>query len=401
MGAVRMPNGEVMNSSVWRTGDCVGLSARLLQVDDPFQRPFFPQVPFGPLLFIRQGIWDHLQGWPPLPNGEGYGYIALGLKAYYSGVRVFCCPEVVFDKQAHCWDILNAHFVLAAYFSQVVYENIWRPMLLKAGYIPEIEEILESDDLKQEQEWLKEKRTVAEEVFFRKALWSNKEEMIEVDEENGKAYPKNQAAYVAYEARRSPGREWYRDKARQNRDVNFLIELLDDMITAPWDTPIEEYTLLDLGSRDGYVLTQLIEEGFSPDKVRGLEISPWSAGWAKENGRPVEQGDAHDLSRFEDGSFDVVTSFHSLEHCHTPLLVLQEIRRVLKADGLLALVVPLEPGGGVSFKGDHCHTMVNPESVLGLLVEGGFECIKCMRTRSGSHKELVGFFLKHSETTGG
>ncbi len=384
MGAVRMPDGEVMNSSLWRTVDRIGLSTRLVRVLNPFDRRERPQVPFGPLLFIPQRIWDHLGGWPEMPNGNGYGEVALGIKAYYSGVRILCYPDMVFEAQDHCWDILNAHFVLAAYFSPVVYENVWRPMLLKAGYIPEIDQVLVSDELKQEQAWLEEKRTVAEELFFRKALWRNHEEMLDVDEEAGIAIPRNQAAYVGYEARRSPGREWYRDKKRQERDVNSLVSFLGAT------SPRVKWSLLDIGSRDGYVLTKLVEKGFSPENLHGLEISPWSAAWAKENGRPVEQGDAHDLSRFDDESFDIVTSYHNLEHCHTPSTVLKEIHRVLKPGGILALVVPLEQKGGISIKGDHCHTMVSPEAVLDLLGGGGFECMKHFR----ASKDFVGFFSK-------
>jgi SAM-dependent methyltransferase len=45
-------------------------------------------------------------------------------------------------------------------------------------------------------------------------------------------------------------------------------------------------------------------------------------------------GDAHDLSAFADGSFDRVITTGMLQYCHSPHVVVSEIRRVLKPGGL-------------------------------------------------------------------
>lgn len=51
-------------------------------------------------------------------------------------------------------------------------------------------------------------------------------------------------------------------------------------------------------------------------------------------------GEATDLSKFADASFDFVLSCHSLEHVANPLKALTEWRRVLKNGGHLVLALP-------------------------------------------------------------
>lgn len=53
----------------------------------------------------------------------------------------------------------------------------------------------------------------------------------------------------------------------------------------------------------------------------------------------LKEGDATRLE-FQDGEFDVVYSFHALEHIHDDHLAVSEMRRVLKPDGLLCIGAP-------------------------------------------------------------
>jgi ubiquinone/menaquinone biosynthesis C-methylase UbiE len=53
----------------------------------------------------------------------------------------------------------------------------------------------------------------------------------------------------------------------------------------------------------------------------------------------LKQGDATRLE-FQDGEFDVVYSFHALEHIHDDRLAVSEMKRVLKPDGLLCIGTP-------------------------------------------------------------
>lgn len=51
-------------------------------------------------------------------------------------------------------------------------------------------------------------------------------------------------------------------------------------------------------------------------------------------------GDAHDMHMIADSSYQIVLCTSVLEHCLEPRLVVSELRRVLKEDGLLLLSVP-------------------------------------------------------------
>jgi len=151
--------------------------------------------------------------------------------------------------------------------------------------------------------------------------------------------------------------------------------------------------LLDIGSRDGWALSQMFQRGMSYDNLNGMEISPWSATHARSQGRPVHQGDAHDLSRWGDNQFDAITFWHCLEHCHTPTQVLAGIHRILKPSGFLMLVVPIEDTG-LSIKGDHCFAMRSSSFVVNLLRDSGFNL--AAYGTSGS-REFVGFFRPQSK----
>jgi ubiquinone/menaquinone biosynthesis C-methylase UbiE len=52
------------------------------------------------------------------------------------------------------------------------------------------------------------------------------------------------------------------------------------------------------------------------------------------------QGDAHDLSVFPDGRFDVVVCTAVLQYCERPHVVVAEITRVLSPGGLVYIDVP-------------------------------------------------------------
>jgi SAM-dependent methyltransferase len=54
--------------------------------------------------------------------------------------------------------------------------------------------------------------------------------------------------------------------------------------------------------------------------------------------------DTVDLGPIPDGKYDCVLASHCLEHVANPLLALSEWKRVLKADGLLVLVLPHKDG---------------------------------------------------------
>lgn len=87
--------------------------------------------------------------------------------------------------------------------------------------------------------------------------------------------------------------------------------------------------LLDFGCGDGSLLAAL--GGGS-----GVEVNPHSAAVASARGYRVEAT----IDAYEDCSMNLIISNHCLEHVEDPLGVIREMRRVIRDDGMIAIVVP-------------------------------------------------------------
>ena len=75
-------------------------------------------------------------------------------------------------------------------------------------------------------------------------------------------------------------------------------------------------------------------------RVHGTDVSAYATEFAsKRLGQNVFCGEIWDAG-FNEQSFDVITLWHVLEHTTSPMRTLQEVRKVLKPGGLLALAVP-------------------------------------------------------------
>lgn len=92
--------------------------------------------------------------------------------------------------------------------------------------------------------------------------------------------------------------------------------------------------ILDVGCGGGFLSNALAESGF---KVIGLDASPESLRVAKahDNTNSVQyiEADAYKMP-FPDQSFDVITAMDFLEHVEDPTLVVKEVSRLLKPDGI-------------------------------------------------------------------
>jgi 2-polyprenyl-3-methyl-5-hydroxy-6-metoxy-1,4-benzoquinol methylase len=97
--------------------------------------------------------------------------------------------------------------------------------------------------------------------------------------------------------------------------------------------------LLDIGCSGGGYLLEMRKLGWD---VHGVEMSEETAQHArKEFGLDVRSGIAEEaMAQFPDNYFDVVTSWHVLEHVFDPSRVMAEALRVLKPGGRLMLEVP-------------------------------------------------------------
>ena len=99
-------------------------------------------------------------------------------------------------------------------------------------------------------------------------------------------------------------------------------------------------TILDAACGEGYGSNILAE---TAKQVTGLDIDSESIEHAslryKKNNLRFVQGSCADLP-FEDGSFDMVISFETLEHLEQQQEMLVEFSRVLKKDGILIISTP-------------------------------------------------------------
>jgi ubiquinone/menaquinone biosynthesis C-methylase UbiE len=101
--------------------------------------------------------------------------------------------------------------------------------------------------------------------------------------------------------------------------------------------------ILEIGPGPGWIGILLAKQ-LPGSEIVGLELSPDMIRIAEQN-RAVEevenvrfvQGDAADLSKFEAASFDGVVSNGSLHHWLDPVVVFDEVARVLKPGGVLAI----------------------------------------------------------------
>jgi 2-polyprenyl-3-methyl-5-hydroxy-6-metoxy-1,4-benzoquinol methylase len=99
--------------------------------------------------------------------------------------------------------------------------------------------------------------------------------------------------------------------------------------------------VLDVACGEGYGAAALSRHGAA--SVVGVDISPETCAHARSKyGVDVRCGDATHLP-FQDGSFDVVVSFETIEHLSDPAAFLRECSRVLTAGGRLVLSTPNGP----------------------------------------------------------
>ena len=99
-------------------------------------------------------------------------------------------------------------------------------------------------------------------------------------------------------------------------------------------------TVLDVATGTGSFLSRISEYLVSPDKLIGVDSKAEAIKRACDihNAKPFEFRcmDANKLE-FDDNSFDVVTVSNSLHHFENPTVVILEMIRVLKNNGLLVI----------------------------------------------------------------
>ena len=143
--------------------------------------------------------------------------------------------------------------------------------------------------------------------------------------------------------------------------------------------------LLDIGCGHGFFLKEMDRRGW---QISGLEISKTGRRFIKKTmGLAVFSEPLEQLSLPND-MFDVVTLFYVIEHVIDPLLLLTEIRRVLKPEGLVLIRWPhttpiVKILGPLAKKIDLYHTPFHlydfsPDTIETLLCRSGFSSVETL-----------------------
>jgi SAM-dependent methyltransferase len=120
--------------------------------------------------------------------------------------------------------------------------------------------------------------------------------------------------------------------------------------------------------------------------VRGVDFAPACRDFAREVHRlEVDTGELA-AQRYADGRFDLVTSWHCLEHVYDPVRELQEIARITRPGGWLLLEVPTPTLLARLFRGRWIFLQApthlyhyGPRALRALLDRAGYDAVQVLR----------------------
>jgi 2-polyprenyl-3-methyl-5-hydroxy-6-metoxy-1,4-benzoquinol methylase len=148
--------------------------------------------------------------------------------------------------------------------------------------------------------------------------------------------------------------------------------------------------LLDVGSSVGCVIEVAINRGW--DAV-GIDVSASAVDFCRKRNLPCRLVDGNALP-FPDGSFDVLTAWHVIEHVADVEKTLADWFRVLRPNGVLALETPDASSPLVRLRGssyrkfwapEHTYTFT-PSTLAEFMRRAGFEILR--RPAFGSSASL-------------
>lgn len=158
-------------------------------------------------------------------------------------------------------------------------------------------------------------------------------------------------------------------------------------------TVIKKYkkngTLLDLGCALGFLIELVEKNGFS---AVGVDVSEYAVGLAKKlvGEEKVILGRVEELETILNNQrehFDVVTMFDLIEHLENPKRVLQQISKILSANGLLVIQTGDAGSNWAKLMGKNWHFFAPPQhfffysqkNLTELLKQAGFKVIKVQK----------------------
>jgi 2-polyprenyl-3-methyl-5-hydroxy-6-metoxy-1,4-benzoquinol methylase len=129
-------------------------------------------------------------------------------------------------------------------------------------------------------------------------------------------------------------------KEYSNKHIHFydltIPELLEELISIKNEE--KSFDIVDLGCGDGNLIFNLKNKGLlnKADRIVGVDLSPKRIEILKNNIKKVEGiiSDACNVSELKEKSFDIVISSQIIEHLNDDTLLIKEIHRLLKKDGI-------------------------------------------------------------------
>lgn len=365
------PRGRIRFGGQFATCD------RGLRVKRAYGRPAPYPVLYGTVYAVRRRLYDDVGGWPELPGCWGYSEQALSLAAWFAGVPILVettarclhwhyhgltkfeagissddLHRLIGENQSSSFSYAcgrsdqakNAHFVHGLFFPQT-YERIWRPMLdSRFGNKDDYRKENESRSFRRQRSKIEHRRVRTEQQFFSEVLGLN------ID--GSQADPK----YIRQQQKCSKPRTYRGVQPRVQNAINWFIRNIPGCI--------RDRTVLDCGTRDGFAVEYVKEQGGALDAM-GIELIEETALYASGNlGRHVVQGDMMNLMQSDD-SWNVVMSIHSLEHVPDARRAIDEMVRVCAPTGWVLIVVPQEQNKP---KGSHNVYFPSPESLVEMVV---------------------------------
>ncbi len=137
--------------------------------------------------------------------------------------------------------------------------------------------------------------------------------------------------------------------------------------------------VLDVACGVGYGTSVLARAGAT--RALGVDVSPDALDQARKRAGDLEEfvvGDLHNLP-CEDHSFDLITCFETIEHVADPARGLDELRRVIRPDGVLLLS---SPNRDVYIPGNPFHVHEYTPDELEAAVSARFEHVRVYRQRN-------------------
>ncbi len=186
----------------------------------------------------------------------------------------------------------------------------------------------------------------------------------------------------------------YFDEKNKNLIKRFLFSPIKFIIRG---TRINKnYRLLDIGSGSGQFLYEMKKFGM---QVNGIEPGKFNEKENKKYSLNIKKTNLIN-AKYKKESFDIITINHVLEHINNPNETLQEIKRIIKKNGLLIIGIPNSNSLAYKIFKKNWHQLDIPRHLINysnknikiLLKKNGFKIIK-IRYNSRPNQFVVSLFF--------